>query len=405
MSKPAIEGGNPIRENFLVFGQPQVTKEDISAVTETMQSCWLGTGKKTTEFEHKFAEYQGVKHAIGLNSCTSSLLLGLLSLGLNFRDEVICPIFTFTATASQIIHSRLKPVFIDAQMKTQNIEVANIEQAITAKTRAIIIVHFAGLSCEMDEIIDICKRYNLYLLCDSAHCIEGTYKGKHCGTFGDIGCFSFYSTKNMTTATGEGGMLVCEDDRIAEFVRKASLHGMSKGAHNRFNTGGFNHYSVDMCGFKSNLTDVQSSMAMTQLSRIELNWEKRSKVWDKYMKAFGALDNLLFTPPPVPKHIKHGYHLFTLHLKIEKLKVGRDFVLNALAKEGIGTGVHYLSLHMHPYYMNTFNLSAVDFPCAQWVSERTISLPLSPKLTEKDTDDVIKAVYKILNYYKKVGSV
>lgn len=399
--KPAIDGGKPTRDDFLVFGQPEVLEEDILAVSEVMRSCWLGTGSKTAEFERKFSKYVGTEYAVGLSSCTSAIHLALLSLDLNPLDEVLCPIFTFTATASQIIHAGLKPVFIDCQMKTQNIEPTLIESKITPKTKAIIVVHFAGYPCNMEEILDICKRYELYLIEDSAHAIEGTYNGKHCGTFGDAGCFSFYSTKNITTATGEGGMLITNNKNIEKYVRKASLHGMSKDAHKRYGSSGFAHYSIDMCGFKNNLTDVQSAMAISQLARVEKNWIRRDEIWNMYNKAFNELSELLFTPPMIDCNIKHAHHLYTIHLKVEKLKVSRDFVLQALYDEGIGCGVHYLSLHNHPYYIKKFGMVPTDFPNAQWISERTMSLPLSVKLSDQDVKDVINAVQKILEYYRK----
>lgn len=398
---PAIVGGSPIRNSFLVFGQPEVLDEDMQAVTDTMKSCWLGTGKKTEEFEKKFAEYVGIKHAIGLNSCTAALHLGLLSFNLNPGDEVICPVFTFSATASQIIRCGLVPKFVDCQMKTQCIEPKDIEKVITPKTKAIVAVHFAGHPCNMDYILDICTRYNLLLLEDCAHAIESTYNGRHCGTFGDAGCFSFYSTKNITTACGEGGMLVCNNDKMEEFVRKISLHGMSKGAHSRFGTSGFIHYNVEYPGFKYNLTDVASSMGITQLARIEESLKKRERVWNRYMEGLKDLNGLLFLPPEVSSNMRHAYHLFTIHLKVEKLRVNRDFVLDALAKEGIGAGVHYLSLHKHSYYCNTFGLSAKDFTAAEWISQRTISIPISSKLTDRDVDDVIEAIHKILKYYER----
>lgn len=399
--KPAIDGGSPVRRDFLVFGQPEILEDDIQAVADVMRSCWLGTGKITEKFEKEFADYKNIKHAIGLNSCTAALHLAFVSLGLAPGDEIICPVHTFTATASQIVRSGLVPKFVDVQMKTQCIEPKQIESQIGPKTRAIVIVHFAGHPCDMDQINDICKRYNLFLIEDCAHSIESEYQGKHCGTFGDIGCFSFYSTKNITTACGEGGMLVCNDDAIESFVRKCSLHGMSKGAHNRFGTSGFKHYDIEYPGFKYNLTDVASSMALTQLKRINSSWQKRKIVWDKYQDKLSDLDKLLFLPPNVGSGNKHGYHLFTIHLKVEKLKGNRDFILNALTKEGIGTGVHYLSLHRHSYYNKTFGLTDRQFPCAEWISQRTISIPISSKLTEKDTDDVVEALHRVLNYYRK----
>lgn len=401
MNKPAIEGGVPVRKNFLVFGQPEVLDEDVDAVVDTMKSCWLGTGQKTKDFETKFANYTGAQYSVGLNSCTSALHLALLSLNLNPNDEILCPVHTFTATASQIIHAGLVPVFVDCQMKTQNIEPSEIEKKITPRTKGIVIVHFAGYPCDMDEIMGICRRYGLFLIEDSAHAIESTYNGRHCGTFGDAGCFSFYSTKNITTSTGEGGMLITNNEKIEQYVRKASLHGLSKDAYKRYGSSGFSHYTVDMCGFKNNLTDIQSAMGITQLSRIENNWVKRQKIWNKYNNEFKKISNLLFTPPEIPSNIKHAYHLYTLHLKIEKIRANRDFILNAISAEGIGTGVHYMSLHTHPYYINTFSLSSKDFPNAQWISERTLSLPISAKLNDSDTDDVINAVRKVLEFYAK----
>jgi len=374
-------------------------EEDIQAAVDTMRSCWLGTGPKTTEFENKFAEYKGVKYAVALNSCTAALHLALLSLKLQPGDEIITTDFTFTATVSTIIHAGLTPVPVDCQLKIGNIEWNKIEEKITPRTKAIVVVHFAGYPCQMDTIVNICKRYNLYLIEDCAHAIEGTFDGKHCGTFGDIGCFSFYSTKNFTTACGEGGMLITDNEDIMREVRMLSLHGMSKGAHNRFGKEGFKHYEILYPGYKYNLTDVASSFALSQLSRVESNWEKRNSVWKKYMTDFRGLP--VYLPPNIPENIKHAYHLFTIYLKVESLKVSRDFVLNALTKEGIGTGVHYTAIHAHPYYHKTFGWNAKNFPNSQWMSERTLSLPLSAKLTDQDVDDVIQALKKVLNYYRK----
>jgi len=397
--KPAIEGGSPVRQDFLVFGQPEILEEDIQAAVDTMRTCWLGTGKRTEELEKKFATYTGSKSGVGLNSCTAALHLALMALKLQPGDEVITTAYTFTATVSTIIHAGLKPVLVDCQLKTQNIEWNKIEEKITPRTKAIVIVHFAGLPCQMDKIVDICKRYNLSLVEDCAHAIEGTFDSKHCGTFGDVGCFSFYSTKNITTACGEGGMLISDNDDLIKEVRMLSLHGMSKGAHNRFGSDGFKHYEILYPGFKYNLTDVASSFCISQLARIESSWLKRKHVWDRYIVELSGLP--LYLPPPIPDNMKHSYHLFTVQIKPDQLKVNRDFVLNALTKEGIGTGVHYMAIHTHPYYYKTFGWTAEDFPNAQWLSERTISLPISSKLTDQDISAVVGAVKKVLSYYKK----
>jgi dTDP-4-amino-4,6-dideoxygalactose transaminase len=394
MNKPAIEGGNPVREkkNFLVFGQPEVLDEDIECATQVMKTRWLGTGKITSEFEKKFAEYKLSKYALGLNSCTAALHLGLLSLGLRPGDEVISTDFTFTATISSIIHSGLKPVLVDCQMKTQNIEYNFIEEKITPNTKAIIIVHFAGLPCNMKPVVDICNRYNLY-------CIEGKIGDRHCGTFGDLGCFSFYSTKNITTACGEGGMVISNNESLIDKMRMMSLHGMSAGAHNRFGKRGFKHYEVIEPGFKMNLTDVQSAFAMSQFNRIENSLKRRENIWNKYRKEFSGLP--LYIPPDVPNGIKHARHLFTVQIKADQLKVGRDYVLDALQKEGIGVGVHYNAIHTHKYYSKALELQQKNFASAQWLSDRTISLPLSANVRDNDVDDVIEAVHKIMRYYKK----
>lgn len=398
-NKPAIEGGTPVRSNLLVFGQPEVTEEDIEAAAETMRTCWLGTGPKTTEFEQKFAQYKGVKYAVGLNSCTAALHLSFLALKLQPGDEVITTDYTFTATVSTIIHAGLKPVPVDCQPKTQNIEWNKIEEKITPRTKAIVVVHFAGYPCQMDKIVDICKRYNLYLIEDCAHAIEAKFNDQHCGTFGDIGCFSFYSTKNMTTACGEGGMLISDNEDIIREVRMLALHGMSKDAHSRFGKDGFKHYEILYPGYKYNLTDVASSFALSQLSRIDANWKKRQAVWQMYKNDLQDLP--LYLPPELPENIKHGCHLFTIQLKLDQLKVNRDFILNALTKEGICTGVHYMAIHTHPYYFSTYGWKADDYPNAQWLSDRTISLPLSAKLEGKDVIDTVEAIHKVLNYYRK----
>lgn len=397
MNKPAIEGGNPVREEFLVFGKPDIQQPEIDEVVDTLKSGWLSTGPKVAKFEHQFAEYKRAGHAVGLYSCTSALHLGLNALGLQPGDEVITTDFTFTASVSSIIHNGLVPVLVDVEPKTQNIDWTQIESKITPRTRAILPVHMCGLPCNMDKIMDIARRYNLYVLEDCAHAAEATYHGRPTGTFGDMGAFSFYVTKNI--CTGEGGMLIMHDADYADKVRRMALHGMSKNAHNRFGSAGFKHYQVLDAGYKYNMTDITASMGIHQLSRVEEGWQKRKLVWDKYCAALSGLP--IYMPPPISDNIKHGYHLFTIQLKLDQIKVNRDYVLNALTKEGIGTGVHYMAIHTHPYYRQTFGLNADDFPSAQWLTDRTISLPLSSDLTDKDTDDVIEAVSRVLEYYRR----
>ena len=394
---PVVAGGSPVRQNFLVFGSPDIQQPEIDEVVDTLKSGWLSTGPKTMAFERLFAKYKESRYAVGTSSCTAALHLALVSLGLQPGDEVITTDFTFTATVSSIVHSGLKPVVCDISRKTQNIDWKQIESKITPRTRAIVPVHMCGHPCDMEAITEIAKRYNLYVIEDCAHAIETTVDGKHAGTFGDAGAFSFYVTKNI--ACGEGGMLITDNAEIEEAVRTMSLHGMSKNAHTRYGSEGFQHYKVLAPGFKYNMMDLIASIGVCQLSRVETSWQRRNHIWREYSKHLSGLP--LYTPPEPASNVKHGHHLYTIQLKLDQLTVSRDFVLNALKEEGIGTGVHYQAIHTHPYYTKTYGWTANDFPNAQWVSDRTISLPLSSKLTDQDVTDVIEAVRKVVKHYRR----
>lgn len=394
---PAVAGGTPVRQRFLVFGSPDIQQAEIDEVVNTLRSGWLSTGPKTMAFEKLFSSYKNTKHAVGTSSCTAALHLALVSLGLQPGDEVITTDLTFTATVSSIVHSGLKPVLCDISRKTQNINWKQIEEKITSRTKAIIPVHMCGMPCDMENITEIAKRYNLYIIEDCAHAIESTVNGKHAGTFGDAGAFSFYVTKNISC--GEGGMLITNNDDIEQDIRTMSLHGMSKNAHTRYGSEGFQHYKVLAPGFKYNMMDLVASIGICQLQRIETSWQRRNHIWREYNRQLAGLP--LYTPPKIPEDVKHGHHLYTIQLKLDQLRVSRDFVLNALKEEGIGVGVHYQAIHTHPYYTKTYGWTAKDFPDAQWVSDRTISLPLSSKLSDQDVTDVIEAIRKVLKYYRR----
>lgn len=396
---PFIEGGTPVRskDNFLVFGQPDIKQDEIDEVVDTLGSGWIGTGPKTSRFEREFADYQNIDYAVGLSSCTSGLFLSLKALKLPKGSEVISTAHTFTATIASIIHNDLKPVLVDCQQKTQNIEWTKIEEKISSKTKALLLVAFAGLPCEMDKIIDIAKRYNLYIVLDNAHAVEAEYNGKKLSQYGDISNYSFYSTKNITTA--EGGMMCSNNNEYINCARLMSLHGLSAGAHARFGKSGFKSYDVLDAGFKMNMTDIAASIGIHQLHRVDNNWKRRKEIWGKYID--GIKDLPLYYPTSISANIKHAYHLFTIQLKLEKLRVDRDYVLSALQEEGIGVGVHYTALHQFKYYRDMFGWSANDFPVTQWLSDRTISLPLSPALSNEDVNDVLEALRKVLTYYRK----
>ncbi len=381
-----------MRKNFLIFGSPLIEQPEIDEVVASMKSGWLGTGLKVQRFEAMFREYKGVKYAMALNSCTACLHLAMLCIGIKPGDEIIVPTMTFASTANSVIHTGGIPVFADCKRDTMNVDPEDIERKITPKTKVIIPVHFAGRPCDMDTIMDIAKRYNLKVIEDSAHAIEAEYKGKKTGIFGDIGCFSFYVTKNIVA--GEGGMAITNNQEYADRIKILGLHGMSKDAWERFSDEGYKHYEVVYAGFKYNMMDLQAAIGIHQLPRVDKYWKRRKEIWKRYNEAFKDLP--VFLPSQVPNGVKHSYHLYTLLLDINKLDITRDEFLDEMTKRNIGVGVHYIALHLHPYYQKTYGYKRGDFPNAEWISDRTVSLPLSAKLTDEDVEDVVQAVRKIL---------
>jgi len=384
----------PVRtkENFLVFGSPLVEAEEIAEVVDCMQSGWLGTGPKVARLERDFAAYKGGGHVAALNSCTAALHLSMLAAGLRAGDEVITTPLTFCATVNAIIHAGATPVLADIDPKTMNIAPEEIERRITDKTRALIPVHFAGRPCDMDAIMSIADRHSLKVIEDCAHAIETEYRDCKAGTFGDFGCFSFYVTKNVIT--GEGGMVLARREEDIARIKILGLHGMSKDAWKRFGDEGFKHYYLVECGYKYNMMDLQAAIGIHQLARIERNWERRARIWQRYNEAFASLP-LVLPSDPEPG-TRHAYHLYTVLVDEARTGISRDFFLDAMTRENIGVGVHYLSMPEHPYYQERFGWKPEDYPQAMRVGRQTVSLPLSPRLSEADVEDVITAVRRVL---------
>ncbi len=386
----------PIRpkSEFLVFGQPEIQQEEIDEVIDSMHKGWLGTGPKVAKFEQDFAAYKNMPYVAALNSCTAALHLSLLAAGIGPGDEVITTPMTFCATVNAIIHAGATPVLADIDIDSLNIAPDKIREKITSKTRAILPVHFAGRPCDMDAIVRIANEYQLKLIEDCAHAIETEYHGEKAGTFGDFSCFSFYATKNVSS--GEGGMVLAKREEDIARIKILGLHGMSKDAWKRFGDDGYKHYQVVECGFKYNMMDLQAAMGMHQLARVEKNWLRRQQIWSHYQQAFADLP--IDLPAEVEAETRHAYHLYTVLIDESRAGLSRDQFLDAMTVQNIGVGVHYLSLPEHPYYQKRFGWKPEDYPNAHLVGQQTLSLPISPKLSDTDIADVIQAVKNSIRY-------
>ncbi len=388
----ARDGGPPVREQFLIYGSPDIRQPEIDEVVATLQGGWIGTGPRVSRFEQAFREYIGARHAVALASCTAGLHLSLIALGVEPGDEVIVPSMTFVATANAVVHVGARPVLVDCDRETMNIDVAAVERALTPRTRVILPVHFAGRAADMTALRALAAPRGLRILEDAAHAVETEHAGRKVGTWGDCAAFSFYVTKNVIT--GEGGMVTTDSEEIASWIQVAGLHGMNKDAWKRYSDDGFKHYEVFTPGFKYNMTDLQAAIGIHQLARVEDNRLRREELWRRYTEELRDLPVTL--PAPVAPGDRHAYHLYTVLLDLDRITLTRDEFLHALHRENIGTGVHYRAVHLHPYYRDTYGYRPEDLPNASWISERTVSLPFSTRLSDADVDDVLTAVRKVL---------
>ncbi len=374
------------------FHEPYITDEEIVEVVDSLRSGWLTMGPKTVRFEEEFARYIGSKYSVTSNSCTASLHLALKAIDLKPGDEVIIPAMTFTATGEVICYFNAKPVIVDVDRDTHNIDTSKIEQAITSKTRAIIPVHFAGQPCDMDEILGIADKYGLFAIEDAAHSLPAWYKGRKVGTIGDMTCFSFYATK--TLATGEGGMITTENDEWAERIKVLRLHGISKDAWKRYSNEGSWFYEVIEAGYKYNMTDIQAALGIAQLKKVEWMRERRVYIAERYTEAFRGLDAIA-VPSVEPDRVS-AWHLYVIKLNVEALQADREAFIEGLKAKGIGASVHFIPLHIHPFYRDTFGYKPGDFPESEWIYERSVSLPIYPGMTDNDIGRVIEAVFDLV---------
>ena len=382
------------RPTFLPFSQPDTDETEIAQVSSAIRSGWITTGPKTAEFEAAFAAYAGVRHAVAVNSGTAAMHLALEAIGLREQDEVITTPYTFAATAEVIRYFRARPVLVDVEPSTLNIDPARIEAVITPRTRAILPVHLAGIAAAMDEILDVARRHDLLVVEDAAHSLPTLYRGRLVGTIGDVTCFSFYATKSLTT--GEGGMVCTDNDAWADRCRVMSLHGISRNAWNRYSAEGSWYYEILAPGYKYNLTDVAAAMGLAQLAKLDRMRDRRAAVAKRYSEAFAGVAELE-VPPDAPAGGRHAWHLYMLRLRLERLRIDRAAFVEALRSENIGVSVHFIPLHVHPYYRDTYGYRPEDFPVAYREYLREVSLPIYSRMTEGDVDDVIRAVVEVIS--------
>ncbi len=393
------------RKNFLPFALPSIGEAEIAEVVDALRSGWVTTGPKVKRFEADFAEYLDAQHTIAVSSCTAGLHIALAALGIGPTDEVIVPTLTFCSTANVVVHLGARPILVDVQ-EDFNVVTKAIEAAITPRTKALIPIHYGGQACDLQEIYEMAAHYNLAVVEDAAHAVGATYQGHKIGsnTLQDVTrkpptvtAFSFYATKNMTT--GEGGLISTADDDLAEHMRLLALHGMSRDAWKRYTDAGSWYYEVVLAGYKNNMTDIQAALGIHQLRRLPGFIRTRQAYARLYDQAFAALAEIE-TPVTHPDR-SHSYHLYVIRLNLERLTLDRAQFIEALKTRGIGSSVHFIPVHLQPFYRRHFGYRRGDLPQAEGLYERIISLPLYPRMTEADVQDVITAVTDIIARHRK----
>ena len=393
---PAIAGGTPIRprEKRIIFGAPLIEEGEATAVADCIRSGWIGLGERVGRFEQEFAHYKQAPYAAAVSSCSAGLHLVLEALNIGPGDEVMVPTLTFCSTVHAILHTGATPVLVDSDRTSMNIDPVLIERAVTPRTKAVMVVHMCGRSCEMDAILEIAARHKLKVVEDCAHAIETTWRGRPAGLLGDAGCFSFYPTKSITT--GDGGMVISRSRELIERVKLLSYNGVATSAWTRF-AGDVAGYEVLAAGFKYNMTDMEAALGLPQLPLVEARWATRQQLWRAYD---ARLRNLpVDLPHTGDANNRHAYHLYTPLLRLEKLTVQREQIVVAMEAENIGVGIHYDPVHVQPFWIERFGKHDAEFPNTTHIGERTLSLPLSAAMTDADVADVCTAFGRILRHY------
>lgn len=370
------------------FYKHNIGDDEISGLIETLQSIFLTTGPKTKLFEQRFAEYLRVKYCVGTTSWTMGAFITLKALGIGPRDEVITSPMTFIATPNSILHCGASPVFVDVEPETGNINCNLIEEVITPRTKAIIPVHLYGQMCDMKRLRDIADKHNLIIIEDCAHCIEGERDGVKPGQLSDAAVFSFYATKNI--ACGEGGAVVTNDKSLHSALLKYRLHGMSKDAASRY-TGIYQHWDMELLGYKCNMFDIQAALLLGQLEMIETYLARKEEIAQQYLRAFDIIEHIDY--PKVLPNSKHAHHIFTIWTP----RGTRDKILDYLSEKEIGVAVQFRAVHLLKYYRDTFGFKKGIFPVAEEIGDRTLTLPLYPKLKQQEIDEVICSIEQAID--------
>ncbi len=390
-----------MRTHFLPYALPSIGEEEIAEVVDSLRSGWLTTGPKVQRLERDLAAYLGARHTLAVSSCTAALHIALTALGIGPGDEVIVPTMTFCSTANVVVHLGARPILVDVGPDF-NVTAGAIEAALTPRTRAIVPVHYGGQPCDLDAIYRLATRHRLPVVQDAAHAVGAHYQGAKIGSDAlaaprSVVCFSFYAIKNMTT--GEGGAIATAEDKLAEKMRLLTLHGMSRDAWKRYTGAGSWYYEVVLPGYKDNMTDIQAALGIHQLRKLDGFIEVRRRYARLYDDAFAALPEV--ETPPVRPGRSHVYHLYPIRLALDRLTIDRSQFIEELRARGIGSSVHFVPVHLHPFYASEFGYCPGDLPCAEDLYRRIISLPLYPAMTEDDVADVIQAVFDVVQRFRK----
>lgn len=398
---PAIAGGTPAFAEFLVFGKPVLGEEEVQAVSDVIRSTWIGQGDRCREFEEAFAGRVDARHAVAVSSCTAALHAALVALGIGPGDEVVTTALTFVATAHAILHAGATPVLADVDRETLNIDVDDVRRKIGPATRAVIPVHFAGLPADLAGLRVLAADHGLAIVEDAAHAVGARYDRKPVGATG-IACFSFYANKNITTA--EGGMVTTGDAALAEQLEILRLHGLSRDAWKRFKSKKILFSDAVALGFKYNLTDLQAALGLVQLRKLDAFLEARRELARDYDEGLASVPGLRAQPRPWSDELRHAHHLYVVEVDEEAFGLDRDALLQALRAENIGVGIHYRAVHRHPFYAELLRLPAGSLPVADALTDRLLSLPLSPAMTGQDVRTICGAIDRLRHHVRRERS-